>query len=74
MRHLGHPLLGDKMYMLEKYAETASLLPEDKLQRQALHAYKLGFLHPGTREPVEFAAPLPEDLINLKDWLRCGQQ
>jgi 23S rRNA pseudouridine1911/1915/1917 synthase len=73
MRHLGHPLIGDKMYTLEKYAEAACLLPEGNLRRQALHAYKLGFLHPGTREHVEFTAPMPEDLINLKDWLRLGQ-
>jgi 23S rRNA pseudouridine1911/1915/1917 synthase len=73
MRHLGHPLIGDKMYTLEKYAEAACLLPEGNIQRQALHAYKLGFRHPGTREQVEFTAPLPEDLINLKNWLRSGQ-
>ncbi|SEB96386.1 RluA family pseudouridine synthase [Paenibacillus sp. GP183] len=73
MRHLGHPLIGDKLYTLEKFAEAASLLPEDNLRRQALHAYKLGFRHPGTREHVEFTAPLPEDLIQLKDWLRFGQ-
>lgn len=32
------------------------------LARQALHAYRLGFVHPGTRERVEFTAPLPADM------------
>lgn len=70
MRHLGHPLLGDKMYTLERYIETASLAPEGLLQRQALHAHKLGFVHPGTKAWTEFSAPLPEDLTQLQEWLR----
>jgi 23S rRNA pseudouridine1911/1915/1917 synthase len=70
MRHLGHPLLGDKLYTLEQYAETTSSAPEGLLQRQALHAHKLGFVHPGTREWSEYAAPLPEDLVQVRDWLQ----
>jgi 23S rRNA pseudouridine1911/1915/1917 synthase len=69
MRHLGHPLLGDKMYQLDRYKEASGQMPEGLLQRQALHAYKLGFVHPGTREWTEFTAPLPEDLALLQAWL-----
>ncbi|MFF2156833.1 RluA family pseudouridine synthase [Paenibacillus chitinolyticus] len=37
------------------------------LARQALHAYRLGFVHPGTRERVEFTAPLPADMQAVLD-------
>lgn len=70
MRHLGHPLLGDKMYTLPQYGEhAAELEASERLNRQALHAYKLGFVHPGTREWTEFNAPLPADLSELEQWL-----
>ncbi|NOU64310.1 RluA family pseudouridine synthase [Paenibacillus sp. LMG 31461] len=70
MRHLGHPLLGDKMYTLEQYRDVAAELEaSDRLERQALHAFKLGFVHPGTREWTEFNAPLPADLSDLEQWL-----
>lgn len=70
MRHLGHPLLGDKMYTLEQYRDDADELEaSDRLDRQALHAFKLGFVHPGTREWTEFNAPLPADLSELEQWL-----
>ncbi|MFS0837041.1 RluA family pseudouridine synthase [Paenibacillus sp. 1P03SA] len=38
-----------------------------ELARQALHAYRLGFIHPGTRERVEFTAPLPADMQAVLD-------
>ena len=37
----------------------------DGLGRQALHAYELGFEHPGTGEEMFFEAPLPPDLDAL---------
>lgn len=70
MRHLGHPLLGDKMYTLPQYGEyAAELEASERLSRQALHAYKLGFVHPGTRVWTEFNSPLPDDLAELEQWL-----
>jgi len=61
MKHIGHPLLGDKMYG----TAVSTLLSErlrSVLDRQALHAAMLSFVHPGTRERVQFAAPLPFDM------------
>ena len=52
LHHLGHPVLGDKVY--------APRLAGD-FPRQMLHAWKLGFRHPGTEEWNSFEAPLPED-------------
>jgi 23S rRNA pseudouridine1911/1915/1917 synthase len=53
LHHLGHPVLGDKVY--------APRLAKD-LPRQMLHAWKLGFRHPRTDEWRSFEAPLPDDL------------
>jgi 23S rRNA pseudouridine1911/1915/1917 synthase len=50
--HVGHPLLGDTMY-----GGNTLLSP-----RQALHAYKMCFIHPHTDEPLHLQAPVPDDL------------
>jgi 23S rRNA pseudouridine1911/1915/1917 synthase len=52
LHHLGHPVLGDKVY--------ASRLIED-FPRQMLHAWKLGFRHPSTGQWNKFEARLPDD-------------
>ena len=52
LHHLGHPVLGDKVY--------APRLAND-FPRQMLHAWNLGFRHPGTEEWKNFEAPLPDD-------------
>lgn len=52
MASIGHPVLGDSVY-------GASKCPF-KLEGQVLHAKTLGFIHPYSREYVEFEAPLPE--------------
>jgi 23S rRNA pseudouridine1911/1915/1917 synthase len=60
MASIGHPLLADTLY---GGSHTANL------QRQALHAYKLGFLHPMTSESLQFHRPLPSDMRQaLSDW------
>jgi 23S rRNA pseudouridine1911/1915/1917 synthase len=67
MGHIGHPLLGDMVYGSGFKASARNLPPKArsalaKLQRQALHAYKLGFEHPVSGEKVVFEAALPDDL------------
>jgi 23S rRNA pseudouridine1911/1915/1917 synthase len=52
LHHLGHPVLGDKVY--------APRLAKD-FSRQMLHAWKLGFRHPRTAEWKNFEAALPDD-------------
>ena len=52
LRHLGHPVLGDKLYG-PKFAKN--------FPRQMLHGWKLGFQHPCTGDWRSFEAPLPED-------------
>ena len=52
LHHLGHPVLGDKVYA----PRVAKNFP-----RQMLHAWKLGFHHPRTGEWKRFEAQLPAD-------------
>lgn len=60
-----HPCVGDSMYGADpKLSERLGL------DRQWLHATRLGFVHPGTGEPVEFASTYPADLEHALDVLR----
>ncbi len=58
---IGHPVEGDPVYA----GRGPQLLP-----RQALHAWKLGFEHPGTARPVRFESPLPDDFARLLKTLK----
>jgi 23S rRNA pseudouridine1911/1915/1917 synthase len=52
LHHLGHPVLGDKIYA-PRFTKN--------FPRQMLHAWKLGFRHPCTGEWRSFEASLPAD-------------
>ncbi|ROR29158.1 23S rRNA pseudouridine1911/1915/1917 synthase [Mobilisporobacter senegalensis] len=62
MASIHHPLLGDDVYGVAK--------DPFKLEGQALHARVLGFIHPTTKEYIEFEAPLPEYFTGLISKLR----
>jgi 23S rRNA pseudouridine1911/1915/1917 synthase len=74
MAHIGHPLLGDKVYG-SGFKSAASNLSEvartalNMLKGQALHAATLGFVHPRTGKSLRFESPLPEELEQLKSAL-----
>jgi 23S rRNA pseudouridine1911/1915/1917 synthase len=74
---IGHPLLGDDTYG-PGFKTKAALLPAparralEALDRQALHAYLLGFKHPASGVYLEFTAPLPPELVALQAALRQG--
>jgi 23S rRNA pseudouridine1911/1915/1917 synthase len=55
MKAIGHPLIGDFLYNPDF----------TKINRQALHSYRLRFTHPVTKKPLVFTAPLPEDMQAL---------
>lgn len=55
LAHLGHPLLGDKLYAPAPVRELAP--------RQMLHAWHLAFSHPDSGEEMHFACPPPDDLL-----------
>lgn len=55
MSSIGHPLVGDFLYHPDS----------TELPRQALHSHKLEFIHPITKEPMEFIAPMPLDMTDF---------
>lgn len=60
MASIGHPLVGDALY---------GGAPAAGLARQALHAFRLGFEHPVTHQPMEFRSPPPPDLLQgFSEW------
>jgi 23S rRNA pseudouridine1911/1915/1917 synthase len=70
MARLGHPLLGDVVYGAGFRSKEVRLSPKARaavaaLGRQALHAYRLGFSHPGTGRFLAFESKLPMDLAAL---------
>ena len=54
-----HPVVGDRLYGNRKLNKKWE---EMGLKRQFLHAWKLSFKHPMTKEKMSFEAPLPEEL------------
>lgn len=52
MSYIGHPIAGDPLYGPPKVIGS--------LQGQCLHAKKIGFIHPVSKEYMEFDSPLPE--------------
>lgn len=62
MASIGHPLLGDTVYSNRK--------APFHLEGQVLHAMTIGFIHPRSREYVEFEAPLPAYFEKLLSVLR----
>ena len=67
---VGHPVVGDPVYLRRIPAAAKGLpaLVRDTLldfPRQALHATRLGFVHPRTRVLLNFERPLPPDMLAL---------
>ena len=71
--HMGHPIVADKKYGGGEN-RTKGFLPEVTkelrqvltiLERHALHAMNLEFVHPETATTVSFQAPLPDDINSV---------
>ncbi|MBU6468202.1 MAG: 23S rRNA pseudouridine(1911/1915/1917) synthase RluD [Betaproteobacteria bacterium] len=71
MQFIGHPLAGDPIYggKTPRFDEK-SMAALKNLNRQALQAFRLGLIHPSTREYCEWSIPLAQDLIALVEVLR----
>ncbi|MFT4977836.1 MAG: RluA family pseudouridine synthase [Myxococcota bacterium] len=75
LEHLGSPLLGDKIYgqpdeifLRWLSGERSAVLRETLgFSRQALHAWRLSFPHPVTRELCTVEAPMPADMRAVVD-------
>jgi 23S rRNA pseudouridine1911/1915/1917 synthase len=72
---IGHPVIGDDTYGHSKRKIKEIRNPELRcilagLERQALHAYRLGFRHPLDGRYMEFTSPVPEDIASVVRHLR----
>lgn len=65
MSALKHPCVGDLTYGADP-----TLARRTGLERQWLHAVRLGFLHPGTGEHVTYESGYPDDLAHALDVIR----
>ena len=55
MSSIGHPLIGDFLYHPTS----------NEMSRQALHSFRLNFIHPITKKAMEFTAPMPQDMADF---------
>jgi 23S rRNA pseudouridine1911/1915/1917 synthase len=71
---IGHPILGDPLYGRKgRPGALHDPVLKDcvkRMNRQALHAYRLGFNHPRTAERVSFVSLIPQDMKEVLEWLR----
>jgi 23S rRNA pseudouridine1911/1915/1917 synthase len=56
----GHTLVGEQRYVYGPQA-----IRQIEFPRQALHAWRLGIVHPVSRKRMQFEAPLPDDMDGL---------
>lgn len=55
MAHIGHPIVGDTLYGTESKS----------ISRQALHACKVDFIHPITKQKMSIESPIPNDMEKI---------
>ena len=63
---IGYPIVGDQLYGHKRQGIN--------INRQALHSYVLGFVHPSSKKYMEFSAPLPKDMQELIDYLERDEK
>ncbi|MFM6972862.1 MAG: RluA family pseudouridine synthase [Alphaproteobacteria bacterium] len=75
LESMKHSVMGDQLYnsckkMLPKNANPKLQKFLQDFQRQALHSYKINFIHPITNEELSFEIPLPTDILELYNLLK----
>ena len=73
MQYTGHPLFNDDTYGGDKIVKGTVFTKYKQFvdncfalcPRHALHAQQLGFVHPTTKEQMNFESPLPEDMNSV---------
>jgi 23S rRNA pseudouridine1911/1915/1917 synthase len=71
--HTRHPLLGDPVYGHARGKRSVTPLPNG-FARQALHAWRLGLVHPVTGKDIAWRADVPEDMSILAAELGLGRE
>lgn len=62
LSYIGHPIMGDSLYGMPDELKY--------INRQALHAYKLKFRHPKSKEEIVLESTLAEDMKNLIEYIK----
>ncbi len=83
LNHIGHPIVADKLYSGRDRLTLEGLLIAEKppirlaeacesvlIDRQALHAHVLTFVHPATGQELRLTGALPEDFARTLDSMR----
>ncbi len=66
LSYRGHPLIGDSVYGFKnKKIPKHNDIDISFFTRQALHSKKIAFIHPESKELMEFEIPLPDDMLEL---------
>jgi 23S rRNA pseudouridine1911/1915/1917 synthase len=82
MRYIGHPIFNDVTYGGDKILKGTTFTKYKQfidncfkiIPRQALHARSLGFIHPITKEFMQFECELPDDMKTvLEKWDHYGE-
>ncbi|WP_439184112.1 RluA family pseudouridine synthase [Carboxylicivirga taeanensis] len=77
MKYIGHPLFNDERYGGDQILKGTTFTKYKQfvqncfkiLPRQALHAKTLGFIHPSTKEYIDFNSEIPEDMMQaIEKW------
>jgi 23S rRNA pseudouridine1911/1915/1917 synthase len=77
MKYIGHPIFndttygGDRVLKGTQFSKYKSFVDNcfKIIPRQALHAKSLGFIHPKTKEKMQFESELPDDFRDvLEKW------
>jgi len=78
MAHIHHPVVGDPVYggraRLPKGATTSLREYLRQFRRQALHAMKLGLVHPATDERLQWSSSVPADMHELMEVLAADHR
>ncbi len=73
LSHMGCPVIGDPVYdrpVTTVLPQSLVNLTAEHIQRQALHAVTLGFIHPTTKNNLRFCSDFPDDMKNLLRFLQ----
>jgi len=78
MEHLKAPMVGDPLYGIGNIIPHKMMTQElreviGNFKRQALHAIKLGLIHPVTNEPMEWQIELADDMRELLEAMRTTE-
>lgn len=70
LSHLGHPIVGDRLYRVSGAQWNAPKKELPPVHRQFLHAFSISFLHPKSGDRISFEAPLHKDMNDFLNFLR----